>query len=215
MPAKNVSPALRWLPLAGILAAMTVLTWIAPDERTLGAAIKPVYVHVSLTWTGMLAFLGTGILGIMVIITGRRKWADELRRLYLIALGAFSGGFLISMLASQMTWGGVPLREPRFLVSLSVLGVSLVTFVLVKSAGDHRLGGVFGMIPIIMIVISFNSSRLILHPDNPVSTAPAGIKYTFLGMFFLAILLGLWGWAELRRRSMQFAPARDLQFSHD
>ncbi|MFQ5752587.1 MAG: hypothetical protein ACE5HI_11375, partial [bacterium] len=53
-----------WLVLASIVTAAAIMVWAAPLERTLGEGIKVVYIHVSLTWAGMLSFILTGIVGI-------------------------------------------------------------------------------------------------------------------------------------------------------
>jgi hypothetical protein len=45
------------------------------EESTLGQRMKPVYLHVSLTWTGMLLFRLTAILGLDLVFLGKEKLA--------------------------------------------------------------------------------------------------------------------------------------------
>ena len=59
----------KWLPLALIVFLQITILILSPAERTLGNGIKPVYLHVSLTWTGMVFFLISAIFGIVVFFS--------------------------------------------------------------------------------------------------------------------------------------------------
>ena len=182
----------RWWLLALILILQTLILIFSPEEKTIGIGIKPVYLHVSLTWTGMVLLLINGFLGLAILITGREDIAGWQRSFLLGALWFYGTGFLISLYASWINWGGIPLEEPRIRGTLNVWVAALGVWVLRELILLPRIQGVVGWIPVIFMLLGGTSSRMVLHPDNPVATSPLSIKATFLSMFGLAILLALW-----------------------
>lgn len=190
----------RWWLLALILILQTLILIFSPEEKTLGAGIKPVYLHVSLTWTGMVLLLINGFLGLAILITGREDIAGWQRSVLLGALWFYGIGFLISLYASWLNWGGIPYGEPRIRGALNVWVATLGVWVLRELILLPRVQGVVGWIPIVFMLVAGRSSRMVLHPDNPVATSPLSIKATFLSMFGLAILLAIWFiWVQRQR----------------
>ena len=180
------------LILFGILLTQIIILWISPEERTLGIGIKPVYLHVSLTWTGMVLFALAALLGVGVLFTGKNSLASWLKTIFTLAVGFYGAGFLISMIASYVNWGGIPFREPRVLSTINVIVVSAVIWILSQWTNQNRVNGFLSLIPIGFMIWGVESSRMVLHPDNPVNSSPDGIRYTFYGMFILAMLLAGW-----------------------
>lgn len=189
-----------WIVLALILAAQSLVLALAPNERTLGAGIKPVYLHVSLTWAGMILLAVSAALGLGLVVSKSEKLASWLRTILTAGWALYLIGFLVSMIASYINWGGVPFKEPRVLGSLNVLVISTVALVLVKWINQQRIAGLLGAAPTILMAFTVSSSRMALHPDSTVGSSPSGIKFTFYGMFLLALLLGGWGIHFLRKR---------------
>lgn len=189
-----------WLFPAVIVAAQALTLALSPEERTLGVGIKPVYLHVSLTWAGMLLLAVCGALGLGLAISQRERLDSWLKTALAAGWGLYIFGFLVSILASYVNWGGVPFKEPRVLGSLNVLVVATVALVLVNWINLRRINGLIGMAPAAVMIFSMSSSRMALHPEGPVSSSPLGIRLTFFGMFLLALLLGGWGVHFLRKR---------------
>jgi hypothetical protein len=169
-----------------------VVLWVSPAERTLGLGIKPVYLHVSLTWTGMLLLFLSGLIGIAVGVSANENLASWLKTIFSLAIGFYSVGFLISMAASFINWGGIPFREPKVLTALNILVVSGVIWVLNRWIHRNRIIGLLSLIPILFMIWTVGGSRMVLHPDNPVNSSSDGIRYTFYSLFFLSILLAGW-----------------------
>ena len=185
----------NWLLLVFILTAQLIVLWISPEERTLGVGIKPVYLHVSLTWTGMLLLAVSGFLGFGVAISTDEKIASWLKSIYPVGFGIYGVGFLVSLYASVVNWGGVPFREPRVITALNILVVAAVAWILTRWIPRKRLKGLLSMLPVVFMILTVKGSTIVLHPDNPVQNSPNGIKYAFYGMFMLALLLaGWWVW---------------------
>ncbi len=184
--------------LAFVLLASIVAIWLAPEERTLGAGIKPVYVHVALTWAGMLGYYLSAALGIVSLLSNRPPVFDWLKVIYRVAFLMHLAGLLLSILASYVNWGGFPLREPRAISSLSVVVLGFVVGWIMNAWTQPRLG-ILAVVPSAFLIWTVESSRMVLHPEDPVMAAPQGIKYAFLSMFALSFLLSVWGVAYLRR----------------
>ncbi|NIV13439.1 MAG: hypothetical protein GWN62_19785 [Aliifodinibius sp.] len=182
----------RWWLLALIVILQLTILFISPEEKTLGVGIKPVYLHVSLTWTGMILFLINGLLGLANLIIGKEPLINWQRSVFLSALWFYGIGFLVSMYASWLNWGGIPYQEPRIQGAINVFVSAIAVWVLSELTKIGRVNGILGWIPIAFIFATRQSSSVVLHPDNPVSTSPLSIKATFISMWGLSILLAIW-----------------------
>jgi hypothetical protein len=184
------------------MAAGVLVVLVAPDERTLGGAIKLVYVHVALTWTGLLGFAVAGLLGAYELLA-RRPWAVRwTTSVGDVALAFFGLSVLSSLLAARLTWGGVFWSEPRLQAALSVLAVGVILRVLAgwvsiphAAAAAHL--GLAGFAAWFL-----PRTPLVLHPGQAALTTPSSaIAVTFLSLSVLGVLLGGWlAWFVARSR---------------
>lgn len=182
----------RWLLLGLIIIFQLLVLLVAPEEKTLGLGIKPVYLHVSLTWAGMLLLAVSVILGIVVLLGGNSKvavWLDQVLNSGFVMYGI---GFVVSMYASVINWGGVPFNEPAVRQALSFLIIGVVLWLFSKSIGAVRFRGGIGLLAAGMLLLATESSQSILHPESPVNSSPLSIKSTFYIMFGLAVFLSIW-----------------------
>jgi hypothetical protein len=196
-------PRTRFLSLGLIIVTQIIVLLLAPEEGTLGQGIKPVYLHVSLTWAGMLLFYMTAVLGLVLIFWRNEKLFFWLRMVFSIAYGMYLMGFLVSLLASYINWGGIPIMEPRIRTASNVLAVATIAFVISTWLNKRGLIGAVSITPAVFMVFTVSSSTLALHPENPVNTSPLGIKYTFYIMFFLAVMLAGWWIAHLYQKEIK------------
>lgn len=180
-----------WFFVLILLVQFTVL-YFAPNEQTLGAGIKPVYLHVSLTWVGMLLFVIGAIMGAVVLFVRKGRLTKWHRFLFLTAVIFYSVGFLVSMYASVLNWGGIPFQEPRIRNAINVVVVGIAAWALNVMVNDSRVQGLVSLIPFGFILFAQNGNRTTLHPDNPVNSAPMSIRSTFLIMFALSFILSVW-----------------------
>lgn len=203
MQLKNKLFKARWPLLALIVILQGTLLVLSPNERTLGVGIKPVYLHVSLTWTGMLLLAGTALLGLLLLISGRQEHANWQRLAYRAAIGFYLVGFVISMYASWLNWGGIPWQEPKIQAAVNVIMAGIGAWYLRELVKPVRLKALAGMVPFVFVLLGSSSPRMVLHPDNPVVSSPLGIRSTFLIMFFLAILLAAWTlWVSIQGKEV-------------
>jgi hypothetical protein len=186
------TPWVRWLILGLILVTQITVLILAPEERTLGNGIKPVYYHVSLTWTGLLFLLSSFVGGIWTLVSGSHKSSTLLSRLLNSGFLIFGLGFCVSMYASVVNWGGVPFSEPPVQQAIGYMLAGVFFWWASWWIKSARPRGAVGALAAAMVLMATNSSQSILHPESPVNTSPVWIKATFYVMFGLGLALGIW-----------------------
>lgn len=169
-----------------------VLYYVSPEEQTLGAGIKPVYVHVAFTWVGLTGYVAAAALGIWINIKSRKDLYVHLDTVFSLGFYMLLTGFLLSVIASIINWGGFPFREPRAIIMINILAVSLIITIFYHWRIPAKFAGIMAVFPILVFLFSSEGNRVALHPDNPVTSAPLGIKYSFYGMFFIVLLFAFW-----------------------
>lgn len=193
---------LPWLLLGGLLAFVLFLLYIAPEEATLGAGIRVVYVHVSLTWTGMVGLILAGVLGLVVLVTANEHLAWRMQTLSGVAFGFYVAGIVMSAVASQVNWGNVFWKEPRMAAALNSLAVITILLILNLWFPWVRVRGFLqAAIPAVMIWVIYGAP-LVLHPANPIRSSEAtSIQLTFIGFFLLFSAIAAWiSWSLMKVR---------------
>ncbi len=186
--------------LATIIIMAVAMVLLAPEEQTIGAGIKVVYIHVALTWTGMLGFAILGLMGIGVLIS-----ADERLKLWAhtvgwVALGVFAVGFVVSAIAEQVNWGAVFWDEPRMRLYMNMLAVALIVQILNGWIHHPRMFGALSVFPVIFLLWSNANTASVLHPDGAVGgSSSSAIPLTFAGLTVLFTLASAWVVWQIRR----------------
>jgi hypothetical protein len=183
----------EWLLLLGLLAAFVALVLLAPPEKTLGEAIRTVYVHVALTRAGIWGFYVAGLLGLVVAITARERLQEWTRVVTWVSLALFFAGGIGSIFAQQSSWGGLLWEEPRNRTSLSVIAAALAVLVLIQWIPWIRVRGllVVGLAGYVAWIIP--RTPLVFHPANAIGSSPsATIRWAFLALTLIACLIGVW-----------------------
>lgn len=182
-----------WVFLAVLLSVEGVLVWQAPAEKTLGEGIKIVYVHVSLTWAGMVGFTLAGLQGIWNTFKSNivlHKWNQVVSW---VALGCFVLGYATSLMAAKINWGAVLWTEPRVIASLQFIVVALIILVANHRLKNYRLAGVLSALLAFFLMWSILGTPLFLHPGSPIRESTSlAIQLTFLSMFLLSSSLATW-----------------------
>ncbi|MEN8242771.1 MAG: hypothetical protein ABFS17_12675 [Chloroflexota bacterium] len=182
----------RWLLLGLIFLAQLLVLAIAPEEKTIGTGIKPVYFHVSLTWTGMLMLAAAVIFGIGVLLSANQKLTVWQARVLNSGFVLYIFGFLVSMYASVINWGGVPFNEPPVRQAINFMLAGIVLWGSSWWFNTSRMKALLGVLAAGMLLLATESSQSILHPESPVNSSPLSIKTTFYIMFGLGLLLAAW-----------------------
>jgi hypothetical protein len=187
---KNKKPSI-WIPIVLILLVIFIVI-ISPEEKEIAAGIKPVYVHVALTWTAITLFFAAAVLAIINIFKKSSNFSKLLQNVFGVALLFHFLGLIMSIISSYVNWGGVRLGEAGYQITIYVLIFGGISLLIMKLIENNQLKSVVGLIPAAIFLITRTSSHIGLHPDDPVLNAPASIKYTFLGLFCLMLLLSIW-----------------------
>jgi hypothetical protein len=183
----------------GALAAAGVWALLAPPERTLGDAIRLVYLHVSATMAGLTCLYVAGALGVAASLLPVPRAERALRPLWIAGMAAFVAGFLLSLVSARVSWGGVFWAEPRVRASLGVLAVGLVALAIDAGLSPARARNLVWTAAAALAFLALRIAPLYMHPDHPVKEdTPLGIRAAFLGIsacwfvaaLFLARLLG-------------------------
>ena len=202
------SPWRLMLAWAGLVVLAGLIVWAAPEEKTLGGSIRWVYVHVALTWTGMLGILAAGALGVALIITGRAGLARWMTPAGLVGLGFFAAGLVVSGFAAGATWGGMFWEEPRTRANLQVLAVGVIVGVAAPWLANRRGQGLLFVILAAVMFALVAGAQLVLHPRSPIlSAASLAIPATFFSLSVICSLAALGLVAHLRRRADKTAGA--------
>lgn len=166
---------------------------VAPEELTLGAGIRTVYIHVAMIWVGMAALTGAGALGLGALLTARAGLARAARTAGWLGLLFYAAGLALSVLAASVNWGGPFWQEPRMAAGINILVAGLLT----QAAGywfpSQRFRGFLHLVVAVLMFLVMALTPLVLHPRNPIGTSNAmGIQATFAVLFALCAVLAVW-----------------------
>jgi hypothetical protein len=183
----------RWLLAALFTGIGAALVIFSPAEQTLGEAVKVVYVHVALSRAGGIGLLVAGLIGIAVLITDGDSLDRWLKAAGIVALAIYALGFIVSIAAQALSWGGIAWREPRVAAALNGLAVGLIVVILAGWVPWRRLRGARYVGLAAFIAWTQMNATNILHPGSAISSSPSGlIRFTGLALLVLTLIAGAW-----------------------
>lgn len=196
------SPKFIWPGIGLLLALAGLLIWWGPDEQTLGQGIKIVYLHVGLIWAGLFGFVLAALVGLVVLVSGRSAGRGWLQTMGWVALGFYAAGVAASMLASKINWGAVFLQEPRMAAAVNGLAVAIILLIVADWTPWLRLRGALAIVLVGVLLWLNQRAALVLHPPNPIQASSSlGIRFTFVAVTAVFVLVGAWlTWYWQRRR---------------
>lgn len=190
--------------LGTILFLSILIVGLAPTERTLGAGIRVVYVHVALIWTGIVGLGIAGALGLMTAVFPRPPLVRWLRVIGWVGFGFFFAGTAVSLWAEVVNWGAIFWQEPRTAAILQVVAAAVIVQVAQVWRVETRLQGILHLLLAGFMLWAMGGAELVLHPGNPVGTSDAWtIRSTFYGLFALSAIAALWLTLHLARRQQK------------
>lgn len=190
-------------PILLVLILIIVL-WFAPLERTLGSTIKYVYLHVALTWCGMVGIALMAAMGVGTLFR-RSDILDFYRKIIgWVTIFAWGISILISAFAAKIAWGSISWSEPLMSVALMILISLLIVQIYEHIIRSHVVRGLLSIAPSGFLIVLAGKVTRVLHPLDPIHTSNSmSIKLTFNTVFIICLLLAAWVvWmAEQRRKS--------------
>lgn len=172
------------------ILVIAVLAFFGPEEKSLGANVRIVYLHGAWVLAAEVAFLAAGIVGLLGLAARKEsfhRWSAALGRTGIIFWLTY---LPLSLLAMEANWNGLFLAEPRFRLAL----IFAVTGVLLQLGlwlfNIDWLTSLGNLVFIIALRLVFSSAQNVMHP--PPSPIFNSGNYSIIGFF---ILLNLLAWA--------------------
>jgi len=179
-------------PLAWFFITIIVIALLAlfgPEEKSLGANVRIVYLHGAWVLTAELAFFVAGLAGLIALITRRdrfHKWSAALGRTGIFFWVTY---LPLSLWAMESNWNGLFLSEPRFRLAV----IFAVTGVLLQLGlwliNTNWFTSVANFIFIVVLRLIFATADNVMHP--PPSPIFNSGNYAIIGFFLALIVLTL------------------------
>jgi hypothetical protein len=174
-----------------ILALLTtvVLTWLGPQEKSLGFAVRIVYLHGAWALTAEAALGFSAVAGLLGILFRRDRLHSWSAALGYTGLFFWVSYLPISLWAMQANWNGLFLSEPRFRLAVvfSVTGVLLQVglFLLAQPV----FTSLFNVLFFAALRLGLSRANYVMHPPpSPIfSSGILSLQLFFIGIIFLII----------------------------
>lgn len=165
------------------------MTFFGPEEATLGANVRLVYLHGAWVLTAELLFALAALIGLIALISRKEafyRWTTALGR---------SGIFYwisylpLSMWAMQANWNGLFLAEPRFRLAMTFAIVGLLLQLGLWMLNINWLTAFSNIAFIAALRFIFATAENIMHP--PPSPIFNSGNWAIIG-FFVGLNLLTW-----------------------
>lgn len=183
---KNKSPL---IPFFISLLAIVILTLFGPEEKSLGANVRLVYVHGAWVLTAEIAFLLAALAGLLGLLLRRglfHAWSAALGRTGILFWVTY---LPLSMLAMQANWNGLFLAEPRFRLATTFAVTGVLLQIGLWMMNTKWLTSLANIIFIIILRIIFSTAENVMHPP-PSPIFNSGLWNVIF--FFVALNLLAW-----------------------
>ncbi|MFZ5878159.1 MAG: hypothetical protein ACOY0R_02200 [Chloroflexota bacterium] len=184
---KNNSPLILFFLTVLAIAGLALL---GPEEQSLGANVRIVYLHGAWVLTAEIAFFAAALAGLAGLLTRRdvfHHWSAALGRAGIVFWVTY---LPLSMVAMQANWNGLFLAEPRFRLAL----IFAVTGALLQFGlwlmDNKLLTSAANLAYIVALRAIFATAANVMHP--PPSPIFNSGNYLIIGFF---VTLNLLAWA--------------------
>lgn len=177
-----------WL-FFGVVALILLFALFGPEEKSLGANVRIVYLHGAWVLTAEVVLLLAGLAGLIALVSPFKNFHN-----WSAALGRTGVFFWVTYLplslwAMQSNWNGLFLAEPRFRLALifAVTGVLLQAGLWIIST--EWITSLANLIFIVVLRVVFATADNVMHP--PPSPIFNSGNYVIIGFFVGMIVLSL------------------------
>lgn len=171
------------------LIVIALLALFGPEEQTLGANVRIVYLHGAWVLTAELAFIAAGLAGLIGLLTRRdvfHNWSAALGRTGIIFWVTY---LPLSLWAMQSNWNGLFLAEPRFRLAAIFAVTGILLQVGLWIINMDWVISLANLLFILVLRVIFSTAENIMHP--PPSPIFNSGNYAIIGFFVVLILLSL------------------------
>ncbi len=186
----KTKPPLIYFSITIIVIAL--LTLFGPEERSLGANVRIVYLHGAWVLAAEVAFIAAALAGLLGLILRKEifhAWSAALGRTGIVFWLTY---LPLSLFAMQANWNGLFLAEPRFRIAMifAVTGVLLQLGLLLFNIS--WLTSFANILYIITLRVVFATAQNVMHPPpSPIFNSGLwNIILFFVGLNILAWVAG-------------------------
>ncbi len=187
--------------LLGTVLLIALTTFLGPEEQSLGANVRVVYLHGAWVLAAEIAFFAAALAGAAGLITRRaalHRWSAALGRTGILFWITY---LPLSLWAMQTNWNGLFLSEPRFRLALTFAVVGLLIQVGLWLLNRPWLTSAANLVFIVVLRVTFSAASNVMHPPpSPIfSSGDWRIIGFFLALNLLVLLLaGQVAWLQVK-----------------
>ena len=174
---------LFWFVLA--VLATAALTALGPEEQSLGASVRVVYLHGAWVLTAEAALGLSALAGLLGILTRREQlhhWSAALARTGLFFWVTY---LPLSLWSMQANWNGLFLGEPRFRLAVIFAVTGVLLQVGLTLLARPVFTSLFNLLFLVALRIGLSQAGYVMHPP-PSPIFGSGILS--LQLFFIAVI---------------------------
>jgi hypothetical protein len=168
---------------------IALLGLFGPEEKSLGANVRLVYLHGAWVLAAELAFVAAAVVGMIALILRRanlHKWSAALGRTGIIFWVTY---LPLSLWAMQSNWNGLFLAEPRFRLAAIFAVTGVLLQVGLWLIDRDWITSFANILFIVVLRVVFSTAENIMHP--PPSPIFNSGNYIIIGFFLALIVLTL------------------------
>jgi len=183
---KLKSPLMLFIITVIVIA---LLALFGPEEQSLGANVRIVYLHGAWVLSAEVAFVAAALAGLIALITKRdifHQWSAALGRTGIIFWITY---LPLSLWAMESNWNGLFLSEPRFRLAVIFAVTGVLLQVGLWLINTNWITSVANIIFIVVLRVIFATADNVMHP--PPSPIFNSGNYIIISFFLALILLTL------------------------
>ena len=180
------SPLFHLILLIPIIALVSLL---GPEEQSLGANVRIVYLHGAWVLTAEIAFLAAALAGLAALVMRSAKWHAWSAAFGRAGIVFWVTYLPLSLWAMQSNWNGLFLAEPRFRLAMTfaIVGLLMQAGLWIVSLG--WLTSAANVVFLVVLRVAFSTASNVMHP--PPSPIFNSGNYVIIG-FFIGLNLLAW-----------------------
>jgi len=171
------------------LIVIALLALFGPEDRSLGANVRIVYLHGAWVLAAELAFVAAALAGFVALITRRavfHQWSAALGRTGIIFWVTY---LPLSLWAMQSNWNGLFLAEPRFRLAAIFAVTGILLQIGLWLVNTDWITSLANILFIVLLRIVFSTAENVMHP--PPSPIFNSGNFAIIGFFLALIVLAL------------------------
>jgi len=168
---------------------IALLAFLGPEEKSLGANVRIVYLHAAWVLSAEVAFVAAAVAGLIALIAKRdafHHWSAALGRTGIFFWVTY---LPLSLWAMESNWNGLFLAEPRFRLAVIFAVTGVLLQVGLWLINTPWITSIANIIYIVVLRVIFSSASNIMHP--PPSPIFNSGNLAIIGFFLTIIALAL------------------------